>query len=129
MTKQTRLALAGVFSLVFVLAVVAVPLTAHNSIPTSTVAIEQEAAQTQSVSGTISAVSKTNFVLTVQPIKGSGAESVSKQDPPKTMTFQIDNNTTVEGKLQVGSSAEVTYRDDRSGNHLAIGVKITAPKS
>jgi len=128
MTKQTRLALAGVFSLMFVVAVVAVPLTAHNSIPTSTVAIDQEAAQTQSVSGTISAVSKTNFVLTVQP-KASGAESVSKQDPPKTMTFQIDNNTTVEGKLQVGSNAEVTYRDDRSGNHLAIGVKITAPKS
>ena len=128
MTKQTRLALAGVFSLMFVVAVVAVPLTAHNSIPTSTVAIDQEAAQTQSVSGTISAVSKTNFVLTVQP-KASGAESVSKQDPPKTMTFQIDNNTTVEGKLQVGSNAEVTYRDDRSGNHLAIGVKITSPKS
>jgi hypothetical protein len=128
MTKQTRLALAGVFSLVFVVAVVAVPLTAHNSNSTSTVAIEQEAAQTQSVSGTISAVSKTNFVLTVQP-KASGAESVSKQDPPKTMTFQIDNNTTVEGKLQVGSNAEVTYRDDRSGNHLAIGVKVTAPKS
>ena len=128
MTKQTRLALAGVFSLMFVFAVVAVPLTAHSSIPTSTVAIDQEASQTQSVSGTISAVSKTNFVLTVQP-KASGAESVSKQDPPKTMTFQIDNNTTVEGKLQVGSNAEVTYRDDRSGNHLAIGVKITAPKS
>jgi hypothetical protein len=128
MTKQTRLALAGVFSLMFVVAVVAVPLTAHNSIPTSTVAIDQEAAQTQSVSGTISAVSKTNFVITVQP-KASGAESVSKQDPPKTMTFQIDNNTTVEGKLQVGSNAEVTYRDDRSGNHLAIGVKVTAPKS
>ena len=128
MTKQTRLALAGVFSLMFVVAVVAVPLTAHSSIPTSTVAIDQEAAQTQSVSGTISAVSKTNFVLTVQP-KASGAESVSKQDPPKTMTFQIDNNTTVEGKLQVGSNAEVTYRDDRSGNHLAIGVKVTAPKS
>ena len=128
MTKQTRLALAGVLSLVFVVAVVALPLTAHNSNSTSTVAIEQDAAQTQSVSGTISAVSKTNFVLTVQP-KASGAESVSKQDPPKTMTFQIDNNTTVEGKLQVGSNAEVTYRDDRSGNHLAIGVKITAPKS
>jgi len=128
MTKQTRLALAGVFSLLFVVAVVALPLTAHNSNSTSTVAIEQDAAQTQSVSGTISAVSKTNFVLTVQP-KASGAESVSKQDPPKTMTFQIDNNTTVEGKLQVGSNAEVTYRDDRSGNHLAIGVKITAPKS
>ena len=128
MTKQTRLALAGVFSLMFVVAVVALPLTAHNSNSTSTVAIEQDAAQTQSVSGTISAVSKTNFVLTVQP-KASGAESVSKQDPPKTMTFQIDNNTTVEGKLQVGSNAEVTYRDDRSGNHLAIGVKVTAPKS
>lgn len=129
MRKQTRLVLAGVVGLMFVMAVSAFPLTAHYSNSPSTVAIEQDAAQTQSVSGTISAVSKTNFVLTVQPIKGSELQAAAKQDPPKTMTFQIDTNTTVEGKLQVGSNAEVTYRDDRSGNHMAIGVKVTAPKS
>ena len=28
------------------------------------------------------------------------------------MTFQIDKNTTVDGKLKVGANADVTYRED-----------------
>ena len=128
MRKQTRLALAGVVVLMFVVAVCSVPSAAQYSNSSTAVTIAQDAPQTQSVSGTISAVNKTNFVLTLQTVKGSGLETVAQQDPPKSMTFQIDNNTTIEGKLAVGSNAEVTYRDDRSGNHMAIGVKVT-PKS
>ena len=108
MRKQTRLALAGVVVLMFVVAVCSVPSAAQYSNSSTAVTIAQDAPQTQSVSGTISAVNKTNFVLTLQTVKGSGLETVAQQDPPKSMTFQIDNNTTIEGKLAVGSNAEVT---------------------
>ncbi len=43
---------------------------------------------------------------------------------PKTMTFQIDKNTTVDGKLQVGANADVTYRED-GGKLMAISVRVS----
>ena len=45
------------------------------------------------------------------------------------MTFLVDKNTIIDGKLVVGSNADVTYRDDSSGNHVAVGVRVTVPKS
>src|SRR5579863_5923666 len=129
MKKQTRLAMIGAVGLIFGAAVWAAPTTKHYSNSLSAAAIEQDTPQTQSASGTISAVNKTDFVLTVQAIKGSRDQMIAQEDTPKSMTFQVDNNTTIEGKLQVGSNADVTYRDDRSGNHVAIGVKVTPPKS
>jgi hypothetical protein len=129
MKKQTRLAMIGAVGLIFGAAVWAVPATKHYSNSPSAAVIEQDTPQTQSASGTISAVNKTNFVLTVQAIKGTRDQMIAQEDTPKSMTFQVDNNTTIEGKLQIGSNADVTYRDDRSGNHIAIGVKVTPPKS
>jgi hypothetical protein len=129
MKKQTRLAMIGVVGLIFGAAVSAVPTTMHESNSPSGAAIQENVSQTQSASGTISEVNKTNFVLTVQAIKGNRDQMIAQEDTPKSMTFQVDNNTTIEGKLAVGSNAEVTYRDDRSGNHVAIGVKVTPPKS
>lgn len=85
----------------------------------------QSAAQTQSVSGKIASVDRNSFTLTV----GSGIEQ-SAQDPNasaksgRTMTFQIDKNTTVEGTLKVGSNADVTYRAD-NGSNVAISVHVT----
>jgi hypothetical protein len=43
---------------------------------------------------------------------------------PKTMTFQIDKNTSVTGKLAVGSNADVSYRTD-NGNNIAVSVSVT----
>jgi len=40
------------------------------------------------------------------------------------MTFQIDKNTTVDGKLQVGAKAYVTYREE-SGKWVAISVRCS----
>ena len=40
------------------------------------------------------------------------------------MAFTIDKNTTVDGKLKVGSSADVTYRQD-NGTNIAISVHVT----
>ena len=43
---------------------------------------------------------------------------------PKTMTFTIDKNTTVDGKLKVGANADVTYRQE-GGNNIAISVHVS----
>ena len=40
------------------------------------------------------------------------------------MSFMIDQNTTIEGKLKVGSSADVTYRQ-ANGNNVAVSVRVT----
>jgi hypothetical protein len=47
-----------------------------------------------------------------------------QQTSPKSMTFMIDRNTTVEGKLKVGANADVTYRED-NGNNVAISVRVS----
>jgi hypothetical protein len=129
MNKEVRLAFAGALSLVFIAAVCAIPPTAHNFTPSSVSMIEQDPPQTQSASGIISAVDKSSFSLTLA-LSGhvKAGENLLQQDPPKSMTFVIDKNTTIEGKLQVGSNADVTYRDDTGGNHLAIGVRVTPPQ-
>jgi hypothetical protein len=40
------------------------------------------------------------------------------------MSFQIDKNTTVDGQLQVGANADVTYRQD-NGSNIAISVHVS----
>lgn len=41
------------------------------------------------------------------------------------MMFQIDKNTTITGKLAVGSNADVTYRTNANGNNVAVSVSVT----
>src|SRR5580704_9295254 len=82
---------------------------------------QQAAAQTQSVSGKIASVDQNSFTLTV-----ASPSSVSEAQQPTsatTMSFLIDKNTTVEGKLKVGSAADVTYRQD-NGTNVAISVHV-----
>jgi hypothetical protein len=86
----------------------------------------QEAAQQQSVSGKIASVEKNSFTLTVGQSQTSSERQNLGQDPaaPKTMKFQIDRNTTIEGTLKVGASADVTYRQEKGAN-IAISVHVT----
>jgi hypothetical protein len=81
--------------------------------------------QEQSVTGKIATVEKSSFTLTVGQSHTSSGESL-QQDlaSPKTMTFQIDKNTTVDGSLKVGASADVTYRQENGAN-MAISVRVT----
>ena len=123
MKKEARFFLAAVSSLILIAAVWGAPPATHNT----TIAV-QAAAQTQSASGTISAVDKSTFTITLPPTPPVSMASVAQQDPPKSMTFVVDKNTTIEGKLRVGANADVTYRDD-NGNHVAIGVRVTPPQS
>lgn len=86
---------------------------------------QQAAAQTQSVSGKIASVEKSSFTITL----ASAVQSAVMQDgqtPPssvKTMSFTIDQNTTIEGKMKVGANADVTYRQDNGAN-VAISVRV-----
>lgn len=86
---------------------------------------KQTPPQTQSVSGKIASVEKNTFTLTLSSATRS---SVSQDAPPppspaKTMSFTIDQNTTIEGKMKVGASADVTYRQENGAN-VAISVRV-----
>jgi len=86
----------------------------------------QDAAQQQSVSGKIASVEKNSFTLTVGQSQTSTDKNNLQQDSasPKTMTFQINKNTTIEGSLRVGANADVTYRQEKGAN-IAISVHVT----
>ncbi len=86
----------------------------------------QDAAQQQSVSGKIASVEKNAFTLTVGQSQTSSDKNNLQSEPgnPKTMVFQLDKNTTIEGSLKVGASADVTYRQEKGAN-IAISVHVT----
>jgi hypothetical protein len=87
----------------------------HDATAVSDVQVPDQA---QSVTGTIASIGKNSFTLT----RGS-AMSQREQTNPRTMMFLIDKNTAIDGKLRVGASADVTYRED-NGNNVAISVRV-----
>ena len=121
MKKELKLILSAMASLILVAVVCALPVTLPNTPATH----EQTAAATQSVSGKIADVQKTSFTLTVGPSHTMSNLGQNMQEAmPKSMTFQIDKNTTVDGKLQVGANADVTYRED-GDKFVAINVRVS----
>jgi hypothetical protein len=121
MKNVTRFVFSPLASLVVASAVWALPTT-HSPSPKSS-SVEQTAPQTQSVTGKIASVEKTSFTLSIAT-STSNSEQQFQKSAPKTMNFTVDKNTTIDGKLQVGASADVTYRED-SGNNVAISVHVT----
>jgi len=101
---------------VLVAAALAVPPATTHQAP----AAQQTTPQTQSVSGKIASVDQNSFTLTV----GSGSTVSQTPSSASTMSFTIDKNTTIDGKLKVGSTADVTYRTDNGAN-VAISVHVT----
>lgn len=122
MRGKARLILSALSSLILVPAVWALP-TAHGSASRGAVD-EQAASKTQSVSGKIAAVQTDSFTLTVAAGISGGEHLLQQKAAPKTMMFMIDKNTTIDGTLQVGANADVTYRED-NGKNLAISVRVT----
>ncbi len=121
MKNALRFGFSTLAGSVLVAGALALPPANRHQTPEST----QTAAQTQSVSGKIASVDQNSFTLTV----GSGSSASASQDSTKpiaatTMSFAIDKNTTVEGKLKVGANADVTYRQD-NGQNVAISVHVT----
>lgn len=92
------------------------PTTTHQSGQS-----QQATPQTQSVSGKIASVEQNTFTLTVA--SGSSVSEAQQPTSATTMSFVTDKNTTVEGKLKVGSTADVTYRQDNGAN-VAISVHV-----
>jgi Cu/Ag efflux protein CusF len=86
---------------------------------------QQAAPQTQSVSGKIASVDQNSFTLTVASKSSVSQDQEQQPSASSTMSFTIDKNTTVDGKLKVGSSADVTYRQD-NGSNVAISVHVTS---
>jgi hypothetical protein len=120
MKKNLKLILSAMASLILVAVVCSMPRTLPN--PTTT--HEQTAAE-QSVSGKIAEVQKNSFTLSIGPSRTmSNLGQQMQETPQKSMTFQIDKNTTVDGKLQVGANADVTYRED-NGKLVAINVRVS----
>lgn len=89
----------------------------------------QDAAEVQSASGKILSVESNSLTLEITQSTATAGLRFSQDNnqKPKTMTFVIDKNTAVDGKLAVGSSADVTYRQD-NGNNIAVSVRV-APQS
>jgi hypothetical protein len=84
----------------------------------------QDATQMLSVSGRITSVDTDSFTLQTSQNSSGQQYQETDQGRGKTMTFMIDQNTTVDGKLQVGANADVTYRQD-NGNNIAVNVHVT----
>jgi hypothetical protein len=87
---------------------------------------EQSSNQLQSVTGKIASVDKDSFTLNVavNQTTNPGQQLSPQATTAKTMTFQIDKNTTVDGALKVDSNAEVTYRQNNGAN-VAVSVRVT----
>ena len=123
---RIRTAFPGLCSLALIVLLATVwPMhaaTTQSNAPTVTNG-QQDSSRAQSVSGTIASVSKNSFTLTIGP-SSNPAGLQMQQTSPKSMTFMIDQNTTVEGKLKVGAMADVTYRED-NGNNVAISVRVS----
>ncbi len=124
MKKELKVILCSMASLILVAVVCAIPITLPNTTSTH----EQTTAM-QSISGKIAEVQKTTFTLVIGPSHtmskmGSKMDQDLQEPNQRTMTFQIDKNTTVDGKMQVGAKADVTYREE-SGKWGAISVRCS----
>ncbi len=125
MRNARRVFFSTLASLSLAVAVWPLPLsTTHRA--ALTLSNEQNAPQELSVSGRIASVEKNSFTLTVGQSRTSTEGQKLQQEPssPKTMTFLLDKNTTIEGSLRVGANAEVTYRQEKGAN-VAISVHVT----
>ena len=125
MKNRRRIVLATLTSLILVAAAWGLPPATTGGSAHPAVTAEQTPAAPQSVSGKIASIGKDSFTLTVGANHpATGHQLVQEPASPKTMTFVIDKNTTIEGKLKVNANADVTYREE-SGNNIAISVHVT----
>jgi len=122
--NRSRIVLSVISSSILTVAIWALPARTANPAPRQN--DSPNAPKLQSVSGKIASVGQNSFTL-----ETGGAERLpqGEQFQPSalssTMIFQIDKNTTVTGKLAVGSNVDVTYRTDTSGNNVAVSVSVT----
>jgi len=125
MKNISRVALS-VLAFVFFVSMVGVFPTRANDRTANQAGKEQQAPQAQTVSGKIASVDKSSFTLTVSSSTTSSKHQMTATEAAgaKTMQFQVDKNTTIDGQMQVGANADVTYRQE-GGNNIAISVHVS----
>jgi hypothetical protein len=124
MKNTIRLTLATLAGVILVVAAWGLPPATTNG--THPTLLNEQTPSTQSVSGKIASVAKDSFTLTVAGNQTSAGQQLAQQQAePKTMTFFIDKNTAIEGKLKVNANAEVTYREE-GGKNIAVSVHVAS---
>ena len=78
---------------------------------------KSEAVQVKSVSGRITSIQGNTFTVE------SERRDQTKNDQNSRMTFTLDQATTVDGKLDVGANADVTFRE-QAGNKIAVSIRV-----
>ena len=121
MKSTLRFTLAILAGAILVVAAWGLPPATHGSSQPALTAEQTPA--TQSVSGKIASVAKDSFTLTVG--SQTAGQQLTQQAEPKTMTFMVDKNTAIEGKLKVNANAEVTYREE-GGKNIAVSVHVAS---
>jgi hypothetical protein len=122
--NTSRIVLSVISSSILTIATWALPARTANPAPRQNES--PNAPQLQSVSGKIASVGRNSFTLeTGSAEKMPQGQQFQQSGQPSTMMFQINKNTTITGKLAVGSNADVTYRTDTSGNNVAVSVSVT----
>jgi hypothetical protein len=116
-----RITLSILSGSVLAMATWALPQSAANGAPQATAA--QNQVQLESASGTIVAVESDFFTLRTTADNSQGQQFMAGSNSPKAMTFLVDNNTTVDGKMTVGATASVIYRE-ANGNNVAVNVVV-----
>ena len=122
MKNTFRLSLAILAGAILVVAAWGLPPATHGS--SHPILITEQTPATQSVSGKIASVAKDSFTLAIGSQTAAG-QHLTQQAEPKTMTFMIDKNTAIEGKLKVNANAEVTYREE-GGKNIAVSVHVAS---
>lgn len=123
MKNTFRLSLAILAGAVLVVAALGLPPATHGS--SHPILTTEQTPATQSVSGKIASIAKDSFTLTVGGSQTAAGQHLTQQAEPKTMTFMIDKNTAIEGKLKVNANAEVTYREEGEKN-IAVSVHVAS---
>jgi hypothetical protein len=125
MKKITRLGLSVMSGSFLAVAAWGLPATAPAiDAPQNNPAAAENAAQLQSVSGTISTVQRDSFTLVTSASGPQGENFRQGRASTRAMMFIIDQNTAVDGKLKVGANADVAYRQD-NGNNVAVSVAVS----
>ena len=116
MTQENKMLMTGLLclgSLAVLGTVLPVASASFYRIPVQT------ASQQRSASGTIASLNQDSFTLEI----GSTASINDRQNRTATMNVVLDANTTTDGKMQVGTSVEVIYREVNRQN-IAVNVSV-----
>jgi hypothetical protein len=116
-----RVGLSLISASLLAIATWALPVAAPSP---KTAAASQNGVQLESVSGTVVTVARDAFTLTTPAAAPQGMQVAQVDDTTKTMMFVIDQNTTIDGRLRSGASADVVYRKD-AGNNMAVSVTVS----